>query len=74
MIVERYTYHVKMGKEQDAADLIKRVMGLVSPWEAYRVYRPSIGPLEVVAIETEYSGFAQRQEWMANLRASPEFP
>jgi hypothetical protein len=74
MIVERNTYPVKMGAEQGADDLVKNLMELVGPWEAYRIYIPSIGPSEVVATETEYKDSEQPQEWWANLRGRPEMP
>ena len=72
MIVERNTYPGKIDSEQGAADLMEKVMKLVGPWEAYRIYMPNIGPLNAVCLEVEFSDFDQRREWWANLNARSE--
>ena len=73
MIVERCTFPVKIGTEQDAVTVIKKTMELVGACEAYRLYTPSIGPMCTVSLETEYKDWEQRQEWWAKLPGIPGF-
>jgi hypothetical protein len=76
MIVERRTYKVQIGQDQEMVDLIKAEMAAVGPEIVSRVYRPEMAPLGFVVHELEFEDMAAREafweKWREE-RATPAF-
>jgi hypothetical protein len=62
MIVERYTFHVKSGKVQDAIEWANE--GRKNVWSQVptKIYSSMIGPWNTIVIENEFEDFADREK------------
>jgi hypothetical protein len=71
MIVNRRTFVVKQGREHKAIELLKgAVTGHPHPHPG-RVYRPQLGPFNVLVLEIEFENLEDYERYFAEFRASP---
>ena len=76
MIVDRKAFHVKPGRAEEVADMMKKeIEGNTVYTGSYRIYVPDIGgPYDVVVVEWEYEDVPEmRAAWEA-WRAKPGSP
>jgi hypothetical protein len=77
VIVERRTYPINPGCEQDMVNLIKEEMEALGGNVVYRIYHnPLAGPLDVVVHEMQFQDMAEHDKfwtrWLET-RATPAF-
>jgi len=71
MIVNRRTFNVKLGAEDDAVEHL--LSGKEHPKiRALRAYRPLVSPFSTVCMEIEFDSMADYEEVWAAWRADPD--
>ena len=70
MIVERYVFHVKSGKFQEAIEWANE--GRKNIWSQVpsKIYSSEIGPWNTIVIENEFEDFADRKKSMSPVGTS----
>lgn len=62
MIVERWTFLVKLGCQEAVVKMLKEeIEGNTVFTHSYRIYTPDIGPYDVVVVEWEYEDLQEMQ-------------
>ena len=75
MIVDRRTFIYKRGRRNDAVAVLKEMLQLAtSKFKGLtgRIYTPSIGPFDTLAMEGEYESLAEYERIQAEFFALPE--
>ena len=70
MIVDRRTFVVKKGRMDEAVALAAEERSRIDG--TYRIYRPTIGPIDVVAFEFEGGSLADNERGWVEWSATPE--
>ena len=77
MIVQRVTFNTKLGKEENAEELLKELFAMHSAPHGRRIYTNRTGPFNELIVETEFENNAEMEAYWAKLVPSwggnPEF-
>jgi hypothetical protein len=72
MLVNRRTWVVKRGRMQEALELFKAEGKRINSPITNRLYAPSIGAFDLLALESEYESLEAFEKDFAGYYASPE--
>lgn len=71
-MVQRITYVVKVGKQDEAVELLKAGADHLENVAPSRVYGHRFGPRDTVAIELEVENLAELERFWGEWQAAPE--
>ena len=63
MVVDRWTFSLKVGAMADARELIVDEAKKCGPPHDWRVYVPRVGARDVLAVEFEFCSTCECEEW-----------
>jgi hypothetical protein len=72
MLVHRTTFVVKVGKRDEAVEVLKSGADYLEKVPTFRVYGSSIGPRDTLVLELEFENLAEYERFWDEWFATPE--
>jgi hypothetical protein len=72
MIVQHFTWKVKVDTMEKTIELLKAEIAMMRPSHTWRLYTPNIGKFDVVIGEVEFENLAEQDKFWTDWFAKPE--